>query len=237
MKQVNSTAKNLFLIGLVMAFLAVVQVSAAGTRQRPFSEWLSAQGSFVNPVTCGASVFGWLPPDFTTFALADYTGKIAQCITNHGGPVFNPEFSGTVTERDLADGTAEIHVIHHFTDTYVVARDNTQAGSPAILGYRAAELFGQPNRQSALANGMIQVKFIIAQPGDPLPDLTSISNVLSLSARIRGEGPLRTAFGVAEGTPGKVLVSQTGLFNIPGQGNGVADGFPAELVRVFKAGN
>ncbi len=236
MKKVSLTIKNFLLIALVMTVLAIVQVNA-GTRQRPFSDWLSAQGSFVNPVTCGASIFGWLPPDFTTFALADYSGKIAQCITNHGGPVFNPEFSGTVTERDLADGTAEIHVIHHFTDTYVVARDQTQAGSPTILGYRAAELFGQPNRQSALANGMIQVKFIIAQPGDPLPDLTSISNVLSLSARIRGEGPLRAAFGVDEGTPGKVMVSQTGLFDIPGRGNGVADSFPAELVRVFKTGN
>ena len=236
MKKVNLTIKNFVLVVLVITVLAIVEVNA-GTRQRPFSDWLDAQGSFVNPVTCGATVFGWLPPDFTTFALADYTGKIGQCITNHGGPVFNPEFSGTVTEHDLPDGTAEIHVIHHFTDTFALARDQTQAGSPAILGYRAAELFGNPNLQPALANGMIQVKFIIAQPGDPLPDFTSISNILSLSARIRGEGPLRAAFGVTDGTPGKLLVSQTGLFNIPGQGNGVADGFPGEIVRVFQAGN
>lgn len=236
MKNANLTIKNLVFAALVMTVLTIVQVNA-GTRQRPFSDWLSAQGSFVNPATCGATVFGWLPPDFSTFALADYSGKIAQCITNNGGPVFSPAFSGTVTERDLADGTAEIHVIHHFTDTYVVARDTTQVGSPAILGYRAAELFGQPNRQSALANGILQVKFIIAQPGDPLPDATAISNILTISTRIRGEGPLRAAFGVTEGTRGKVMVSQTGLFDISGQGNGVADGFPAEIVRVFKAGN
>ena len=228
---------------LLVAALALVasvgagHPSAAETRQRPFSEWLAAQGSFVNPATCGTSIFSWLTSDFATFALADYSGKLGQCITSHGGPVFNPEFTGTVTERDLPDGTAEVLVIHHFADTYAQARDNTQAGSPAILGYRAAELFNEPERQSALANGMMQVKFINAYPGAPLPDLTSIPNVLSVSIRIRGEGPLRAAFGVAEGTPGKVLVSQTGLFNISGQGNGVADSFPAELIHVFKAGN
>jgi len=219
-----------------MTVLVVVQVNA-GTRQRDFSEWLSAQGSFVNPVTCGATVYGWLTPDFATFARADYSGKIAQCISSHGGPVFNPEFSGTVTERDLADGTVEISVHHFFTDTYVVARDQTQIGSPATLGYLAAELFGHPELQSALASGKIEVKFILPFPGAPLPDSTSIPSFLSLSARFRGDGPLRAAFGVEEGTPGKLLVSQTGLFNISGQGKGVADSFPAELVNVFKAGN
>lgn len=238
MKKITSVIKNFVLIGLVMTVLAITQVSAAGTRQRPFSDWLSAQGSTVVPVTCASTVLGWATFDFATFARADYSGKIGNCITNNGGPVFTPEFSGTVTERDLPDGTAEILVIHHFANTYLVARDQTQAGNPrpAILGYNPAELFGNPGLQSALGSGMIQVRFIIPQPGAPLPDLNTI-NYLSLSARIRGDGPLRAAFGVEQGTPGKVLVSQTGLFNIPGQGGGVADSFPAELVRVFKTGN
>lgn len=238
MKKVNLTLTIFVLMGLLMIGSASVQVNAAGSRQRPFSEWLSAQSSAFNPTNCASSVLGWLTPDFVTFARADYSGKICDCITSHGGPVFTPEFSGTVTERDLPDGTAEILVIHHFTNTYVVARDQTLGGNPApaILGFNAAELFGYPELESALASGMIQVKFIIAQPGDPLPDLATI-NPLSLSTRFEGSGPLRAAFGVDEGTPGKVLVSQTGLFNIPGQGDGVADSFPAELVRVFRAGN
>jgi hypothetical protein len=238
MKKVNLTIKNFVLIGLVMTVLAIIQVNAAGTRQRPFSDWLSAQGSAFNPANCASSVLGWLTPDFATFARADYSGKIGNCITSHGGPVFNPEFSGSVTERSLPDGTAEILVIHHFANTYVVARDQTQPGipAPAILGFNPTELFGHPELQSALASGMIKVKFIISHPSDPLPDLSAV-NFLSVNARFQGSGPLRAAFGVDEGTPGKVMVSQTGLFNIRGQGNGVADNFPAELVRVFKAGN
>ena len=130
-----------------------------------------------------------------------------------------------------------ISVHHFFTDTYVVARDQTQIGSPAILGYRSAELFGHPELQSALASGKIEVEFILPYPGAPLPDFTSISSFLSLSARIKGDGPLRAAFGVEEGTSGKLLVSQTGLFNTSGHGKGVADSFPAELVNVFRAGH
>jgi hypothetical protein len=238
MKKFNLTIKNLVLTALVMTVLAITQVSAAGTRQRPFSDWLSAQGSTVVPANCASTILGWATPDLATFARADYSGKIGDCITNNGGPVFTPEFSGTVTERDLPDGTAEILVVHHFANTYLVARDQTQPGNPrpAILGYNPAELFGNPGLESALASGMIQVRFIIPQPGAPLPDLNTI-NYLSLSTRFHGSGPLRAAFGVEEGTPGRVLVSQTGLFNIPGQGSGVADSFPAELVRVFKAGN
>jgi hypothetical protein len=239
MKKVSLALAILVLIVLVMTVLPSVEVNAAGSRKRPFSDWLSAQGN-VNPGNCASTVTGWLTPDFATFARADYSGKICDCITANGGPTFHPEFSGTVTERDLPDGTAEILVIHHFTNTHVVARDNTLPAppggpAPAILGYNATELFNHPELQSAVANGTIQVKFIIAHPGDPLPDLPVI-NLLSLSARIQGSGPLRSAFGVLEGTPGRVLVSQTGLFNIPGQGNGVADSFPAELVRVFQAG-
>jgi hypothetical protein len=133
----------------LIAFVGVGHPNAAGTRPRPFSDWLSAQGSSFNATNCASSVVGWLTPDFATFARADYSGKIGACITSHGGPVFTPKFSGTVTERDLPDGTAEILVIHHFADTHVVARDNAQGGNPApaVLGFNATELFGHPERQ------------------------------------------------------------------------------------------
>ena len=232
---------TLFLLVAALALMAPVgtgHTNAAGTRQRPFSEWLSVQGgAVVNPPLCASTVVAWLPRDMTTLARADYSGKIGDCITNAGGPDFHPEFYGTVTERDLPDGTAEIHVIHHFKNTYVVARDNEAPGSPspAILGYNPSELIADPSLSSAVASGTIQVKFIIAAPGDPLPGLFQ-AETLSVSVRFQGSGPLREQFGVEEGTPGKVVVSQTGLFSLPGQGNGVADGFPAELVHVFQVG-
>ncbi|HVE59850.1 MAG TPA: hypothetical protein VNB22_23760 [Pyrinomonadaceae bacterium] len=219
----------------MMTFLAVLEASA-GARQRPLSDWLDAQGSVVNPVTCNSpTVLGFADPNFTYFGFADYSGKINACITAHGGPVFNAEFSGSVTERDLPDGTAEVTVIEHFTNTYAYALDGAPPFGP-VLGYRQSALLGQPDHPVGTANGMIQVKFLIPYPGAPLPDLID-AFLLSIKARIQGEGPLRASFGVPEGTPGKFIVSQTGLFNISGHGNGVLDGFPGEIVNVFQSGN
>jgi hypothetical protein len=229
----------MFTVIVMMAFLATVEVNAE-TRQRPFSDWLNAQDPFITPNFCNPTNLGWLPPDFSTFALADYSGKLGACITAKGGPVFRPEFRGTVTERDLPDGTAEILVNEQFNNTYAYALDTSNFPIRPLLGFTPNQLFGHPDYPSAVASGMIQVKFIIPYPGAPFPDIADAffgGQVKSLSARINGDGPLRAAFGVPEGTPGKFVVSQTGLLNIPGRGRGVADGFPAELVRVFKAGN
>jgi hypothetical protein len=240
-KKVNLTLTLIVLMGLFMTVLPGLQVNAASARQRSFSEWLAAQGTFVNPANCASLVTGWLTRDLATFARADYSGKICDCITANGGPTFNPSFSGTVTERDLPDGTVEIQVVHHFTNTHVVARDQTLptppgAPAPAIIGYNAGELFGHPDLQSAVASGTLQAKFILPHPDFPLPNLAEVST-LSISIRFQGSGPLREAFGVTEGTPGKVIVNQTGLFDIPGHGNGVADGFPVESINVFRVGN
>ena len=101
------------------------------------------------------------------------------------------------------------------------------------------EYLGQP-LPSAVASGAIHVKLVIPYPGAPLPDLLDAlfsGAISSISGHIVGDGPLRAGFGVPEGTPGKFLIGQTGLLSIPGRGKGVVDGFPAELVRVFKAGN
>jgi hypothetical protein len=224
--------KTFLLIAAIalMAFVGVGQANAQGARQRPFSDWLNAQES-----SCNQFVIWWIPQDFSTMAFADYTGKFGACMQNAGGPALNTVVNGTVSERDLPDGTAEILVNVHFTNTLAYARDLTQGDAPLILGYYPSELIGHPENRPGLASGYLQAKFIIEHPGDPLPDLV-FTNVLSIAARINANGPLRAEFGVPEGTPGKFVVSQTGL-TIPGGGVGVADSFPAELVRVFKAGN
>lgn len=217
----------------LLALLVTVQANAQGARQRPFSDWLDAQGSFNNPATCYSLIFGWVaPPYYSTLAIADYTGKMGACVQNHGGPAINTTVKGTVSERDLPDGTAEILVNVQFTNALAYA---LEFGVGPIFGYRS-ELLGHPERKPGLANGHLQVKFIIPYPGAPLDDLV-FTNITYIRFSATASGPLRATFGVPEGTPGRFVVSQTGLFNIPGQGQGVADAFPAEIVRVFKAGN
>lgn len=62
---------------------------------------------------------------------------------------------------------------------------------------------------------------------------------ISISFRVRADGELRTAFGVADGTPGRVEVVQTGLlmaaFNTDYKG-ALEDGFPAELIKLNVVG-
>ena len=76
--------------------------------------------------------------------------------------------------------------------------------------------------------------------GDPLPDLVQLlfeplsgQEVRSISIAAAGSGTFRAAFGVPDGTPGRVQVTQTGLFMTAFKG-ATADGFPAEhvLLRV-----
>jgi hypothetical protein len=221
----------------LLAFVGTGQANAQGTRQRPFSDFLNAQNTFFNPSLCKGTTLAWAPPDFSALAIVDYTGKTGDCIQNlHNGPALNSRVDGTVNERDLADGTAEITVNVHFRNVFSIARDFNQGG---FFGYDTTELFNHPELTPGLATGNLMAKFIIAHPGDPLPDIAFSLGFYGDFTFVRfgasADGPLR-ADGEAEGTPAKLVISQTGVTG-PGQGHGVADGFPAEIVRVFKKGN
>ena len=59
---------------------------------------------------------------------------------------------------------------------------------------------------------------------------------LEVGFQSRAGGELRAAFGVPDGTPGRLNIAERGLFNIPGQGNGVGDGFPVENIKLRPVG-
>jgi len=90
----------------------------------------------------------------------------------------------------------------------------------------------------------MKVSFTNTAPGDPLPDLVNafiLGNALpgrelrTLGFNSSGDGPLRAAAGVPDGTPGRCSVIQTGLFMTHFKG-ATADGFPAERVDLRQAG-
>src|SRR5262245_30508879 len=106
----------------LLAFVGTGQANAQGARQRPFSDFLNAQNTFFNPNTCSGPTLSFTAPEFSAVAVTDYTGKTGDCIQNlHNGPAFNSRVEGTVTERDLADGTAEITVNVHFRNVFSIA--------------------------------------------------------------------------------------------------------------------
>ncbi len=222
------------------------QVAAAV--QRPLSDFLGAQGS----------TNGFIPPlpDFiawsnnnpqTLFTAVDYAGVVASYLESHGGPALGTRITGTVTERPLADGRARVSVILH-TDralTWTIAMPPTNiATDPLLYGYRGTDLLANPALTPALSSSDLQVDFNNTAPGAPLPDLITAfvlgqaqpgQELVMLSFHSRGQGPLRAAFGVADGTPGRCTVVNTGLFQTPFRG-ALADAFPAEHIQLQAVG-
>ena len=208
--------------------------------QRPLSDFLSAQGTtslFQTPVP---DYIGWFNNPPTHFALVDYAGLASKWLQDNGGPSLGTQVSGTVSERPLADGRAEVTVILHTTNAlaWVSTADDAINGT-LLMGSRAQAILADPaNHPPALGGVEFMVVFNNTAPGAPIPDLVDAfilgnaapgQELIALSIRISAVGPLHAAFGVTEGTPGRLVVTQTGNFRTPGRG-ATADGFPAERV-------
>src|SRR5205823_2302757 len=121
-----------------------------------------------------------------------------------------------------------------------------------LFGYRLADVLamlavagaGPEDITPALAESQLKVVMKIAKPGDPLPDLSADFvagpppagvELVSLAFRADATGLLRAAPGVVEGTPGKCVVTQTGVFMASFKG-ATADGFPCEKIDIRAIG-
>jgi len=222
-------------LALALPLVALLTVPARAdvvgrAHSRPFSDFLDAQGSLLRPD--GRPVItGWIDESFSYLSVVDATGKLGAWIESHGGPTIGTTVRGTVMERELEDGTAEVVVNEEFTNAYAFTR--SLAGL-IVHGYPALELAGHPERQPVLAGGFLQIKFHLSSPGAPIPDLfqTEDQELSSLSFRAQAFGPLRAEFGVAEGTPGSTIVSQSGIFHTRSNGELDETGYAAEIVSV-----
>ena len=222
--------------GLTMAAEGMIVTAA---EERPIEDFVDAQGTFciddgsggcflfVPPV---ANFLGWSDPKEEISASVDYAG-LADAYANGA---FGTETTGTVTERPLKDGRAEVHVKLHTTNALSWVVDGFDYTGPLLFGHRAPEVLA--GAEPALGESFLHVKFINTAPGDPLPDLIKLlvdpepgQELVFLSFHARADGPL------ADGSPGRVEVVQTGLFMTEFQG-ATADGFPAEKIILQAVG-
>src|SRR5437588_3883075 len=158
--------------GPTAGFRPAPALAGDGTATRPIMEFVDAQGTydigflFVPPVE---NYVGWTDPDHGLSMSVDYAG-IAD---DFYGGVFGTTFGGTVTERRLADGRAEVTVVLRTTDalTYVVNGFDF-AGGPLLFGGRPAP--GGIQGTVALADCELRVTFINTAPGAALPDLIQL---------------------------------------------------------------
>jgi hypothetical protein len=238
------------LVGTVgLALSSVTAPASAG--QRALTDFTSRQGAWCaafndEGIDCAASHYGACADDEFTFtfplfwsdpktgftALIDTLGDLDAA--GDAGAIVD----GSVSESARPDGLAEVKVVLHSSNAQIRAFD---ADFTPLFGYNARS--GVPTRGDALA----QIKFSNTAPGAPLPD---INQVLScpvpgqalevISIRARASGPLREAFGVPEGSPGRLEVTQNGLIETSALVNPhsrlAVDAFPAEHVIIRATG-
>jgi hypothetical protein len=242
----------LFLLFVAIFLVGAVSVAADG-QQRPIEDFVERQGKycfldgvyadpcptdppllFVPPVD---NFIGWTDPALEIAASVDYAGLANEC----AGGAFGTETSGSITERTLADGRAEVHVRLHTTNALTWVADGFDFNGPLLFGERLVEDPGNcgvlpPGAEAALGSSLLNVTFTNTAPGAPLPDLIQLlvdpeegQEPIKLSLHGRAGGRL------ADGTPGHVTVVETALFMTSSQG-ATTDGFPVERIILRSVG-
>ena len=222
------------------------------TTMRSIDEFVAAQGTFcfddgnggcllfVPPV---ANFLGWSQPKEARAASVDYAGLADRYITQESGGTksLGTTFSGSVTERELSDGRVLISVDLHTRNALSWAvKGFDYAHGTLLYGRRAPEVLA--GATASLSDSHLKVEFTMPKAGEPLPDLLKVladpdpgMSVRSMQFVSSGEGQLRSAYGVPDGTPGRLQVTQTGIFHGSGRG-ALADGYPAEHVKLSTTG-
>lgn len=232
-----------------VTIMGVSNVPAADTR--PISDFIEQQGTYCFPDGSGGCLlfvppvenfFGWNDPVNNRGASVDYAGLADKYLTSVGIPL-GTTFSGTIVELPMKDGRAEVKVVLHTKNalTWVIEGGEDYATDPLLFGYRPTDVAA--GATPVLADITFKVVFINTAPGAPLPDLIQLvvapeegqEGPLFFAMRAQAAGPLREAFGVQDGTPGRATIIQTGLFVTPFMG-AVSDGFPVERIDLKVVG-
>jgi len=228
-------------VTMMTACLLTPSGAGAQTVRRSVEEFVAAQGTYAStywsPV---GNHFPWSSPDY--FALIDYAGVANRWLIANGGRDLGTTITGTVTERPLKDGSAEISVVLHTKNAMTLVsfpgvwRILPVEDRPLYMGATVQGIMA--GAEPALAECQLQARFTIVAPGAPLPDLQAPEawvNMMQLSIRGCATGALHEAFGVTEGTPGKCTIDQTGIFHANWKG-ATEDGFPAEHIDLRVVG-
>jgi hypothetical protein len=227
---------------VIAALLTIASCSLLPTTllagQRPITDFTSQQSFPFSGVE-------WFDPNTGFILRIDLLGQFDQVFF---GGALGTTVDGSISEASLPDGRAEVQVILHTSKALVRAFefDPSIDDLVTIFGYNTAEVLG--GAPPTLADSVFQLRFKNTKPGAPLPDLAQLISAPEpgqelevLSIRARASGPLRAAFGVPEGTPGRLEMTQTGLIATALKANPnsrvALDAYPAEHIDIKPVGN
>jgi hypothetical protein len=259
----TSCRRALQATGICMIALALLTLEAAAGA-RPITDFTSSQGTYClkldqsGNVVCSASsyggspcdlfvppqpnVAGWSDPKSLRFVLVDYAGLADDVV----GGAFGTTMDGHITELPLSDGRAQVAVLLH-TQNALTWASSTSFQGPVLFGHELADVLA--GADAALGDSLLQLSFTNTAPRAALPDLMQLifcpearQQLDVFSFRASADGSLRAAFGVADGTPGRCEVVQTGLIDVASianlQHSRVAlDAFPAEKITIQATGH
>ncbi|MCH7700584.1 MAG: hypothetical protein IID37_02740 [Planctomycetes bacterium] len=232
-----------------------------GAHQRPIEDFVDSQGTFcLDPETFCEGIppdcllfvppvenfLGWSDlPDCEGVAI-DYAGLADEWITEEsdGDVSFGTEFSGSITERVLADGRTQVSVRLHTTNALTWAFQDCSfdfGGADTIFGHRAPDVLD--GASAALGSSLLRLNFITpAAPGEDLPDMLQVlfcpeegQELVWISFVATATGEMTEDSDYPDGTPAVLHTTQTGLF-MSGFHGTVGDGFPAELIEINPQG-
>ena len=262
---INMLGGGLLLLALTTATTPSAQAQGAVVK-RDLQEWLNAQGTAYPPHPLAPEtpmIWSWMNyPDLNNDGVLDgvwydlwydYAGVLGRP-SSYGGVLGPKSITGTVTERPIGNGMAEVTVRAKVASALIwvtahscCAWEPFLRDLPTVFGHREAEIIADPSLPAARANVDFTVTFL-NEVGAAMPDLNTsweLGRFNGFHVQLSAEGPLTEAFGelegisIPEGTPGKLRWGKPGLQTPanPKAWNGAASGFPNDQFHLFPIGN
>lgn len=219
-----------FFFAALTALFSLVQQSASAD-SRPLSDFLNRQGAWCSPDDgvnfCEAAYYtserGVCEENFSASTFPhflanseivvglDTLGELAEIF---GFGDIGTTVDGSVSENATPAGTAEVRVLLRSRNAWVQAykADPELFFGELLFGERTSEVLA--GAETTVADAEITIQITNTAPGAPLPDLHQLflcpepgQSTKFFNTKAQASGPLRTGFGVPDGTPGRLEVS------------------------------
>lgn len=260
---INTLGSALLLLGLAAETMPSAQAQGRAVK-RELQEWLDAQGTAYPPHPLAPEtpmIWSWMNyPDLNNDGVLDgvwydlwydYAGVLGRS-SSYGGVLGPKSITGTVTERPIGGGMAQVTVRAKLEGALIWVTAHSCCWAPflrdlpTVFGHREAEIAADPSLPAARANVDFTVTFL-NEVGGAMPDLNTsweLGRFTGFHVQLSAEGPLTEAYGelegisIPEGTPGKLRWGKPGLQTPanPRAANGAASGFPNDQFHLFPVG-
>lgn len=235
---------------------APTQVEAAGTTSYDIEAWVAAQGELWDldgdgviepwltawPAQTGgdlwvppvANFWGWFDPSTSYLASIDYAGLAASYLEDACDVALGTTFKGSVTARDLGDGTELVSVRLLTRNALMWVADGTTGdfySADLLFGGRAPDVCD--GSTPGVGNSQLLFEYV-APAGGAIVDINRAGFEGTVSFR-KFAGRAAASGETADGLAAHMNMSQTGVF-MPHSQAPSYDGFPVEIIQIHPNG-